>query len=322
MAVILLVCIVAAGSVTAWFLTRDDSPDFCRELASDSRVEPILAAAHGREVDCATLGRTLKGATTGRIAEKHSLKQAQAMKNTLLAIDDRMQKLGVTSLDAEFSTALADALVDYPSDIYGSLAPSEFDHWNHNFPWDPPWEEDGGVHMAVPEKPLMRVMRGLSATPSAYAELRLAVTRSAAHELATTPDSTNHSVIAAAPKTNARALAALDAIADNVTGSLGKEQAADWKNRVFTRLTQVSGSVPPYDKDPEHNITGTWQKDLKSAGNGDLSASLYGQGPVLVKVWGKGNLLKEEQISSLADDARFSAESARITWAHNLEQWQ
>ncbi|MEU0443413.1 hypothetical protein ABZ202_27385 [Streptomyces sp. NPDC006186] len=84
------------------------------------------------------------------------------------------------------------------------------------------------------------------------------------------------------PKTNARALAAPDAIADDVTESLEKGKAADWKNRVFLRLTQVSGSVPAYEKDPERNITGTWQQDFKSAGSGDLATSLHGQGPELV----------------------------------------
>ncbi|MEU0443412.1 hypothetical protein ABZ202_27380 [Streptomyces sp. NPDC006186] len=171
LAAVLIVCIVAAGGFTTWFVTREDSPDFCRELASDSRVEPFLGAGQRGDVDCADLGRTLKGATTGPTAEKHSLKQAQAMKNTLLAVDEQMQKLGITSLDAEFSAAPAEAMADYPSDIYGSLTPSEFDHWDHNLPWDPPWEEGGGVHMAVVDRPLMRVMRGLSATPSAYAEL-------------------------------------------------------------------------------------------------------------------------------------------------------
>ncbi|MGW4273374.1 hypothetical protein ACWEGQ_13660 [Streptomyces seoulensis] len=179
--------------------------------------------------------------------------------------------------------------------------------------------------MSVFQKSLMRVLRGVSATPSAYAELRRGVTRSAAHALVTTPESAVNAADysgaegPSAPKANAWVLGALDAVADDVTGDLAKERAADWRKGVFVRLTQETAeSGTPYGSDRERDIVVAWQKGLASAGDGDLVTRLRGQGPVLVKAWGEGISLSASRISALSDAARFSAESARGTWSHDL----
>ncbi|MFI6055936.1 hypothetical protein ACIBCO_38415 [Streptomyces violascens] len=319
---ILALCAVIAGGITTWFVTRDDSPDFCRGLAKDSRVQQLVAAAHQTDPDCAALGRVLKKATMQGEEEKHSIKQAQAMKGTLLAVDDHMQRSGIASLNEEFSSPLADALVEYSIDVYKILAPGSFDYSKRDSPSDPPWEDENGAHVSIFQKPLMRVIRGLSATPSAYAELRLGVTRSAAHALATTPESAinaDGSLGPSGPKVNAWPLGALDVIADNVTDNLSKERAAEWKNRVFADLTQeTSLNFPSYGNGAEQNIVVTWKNLLKSTGSDHVVTHLHEQGPVLVKAWGKGIQLSEKRISLFADEARFSAESSRGTMSHYL----
>ncbi|MEW5355223.1 hypothetical protein [Streptomyces sp. 16-176A] len=314
-----------AGGITAWFVSRDDSPDFCRALAKDNRVRSLLAATHQAGTDCAALGDTFKKAALREGEEKHSVRQAQAMKDALLAVDDRMRKSGTASLDEELSVPLAEAVADYADDVYGILAPANLDYSKHDSPSDPPWVDAAGAHMSVFQRSLIRVVRGMSVSPSAYAALRMGVTRSAAHALVTTPESAINAADysgaegPSAPKANAWVLGALDAIADDVTGDLAKERAADWRKRAFARLTQDAAvSDAPYGSARERDIVIAWQNAVRSAGGDDLDTRLRGQGPVLVKAWGEGIRLDEKKISALSDEARFSAESARGTWSHDL----
>ncbi|MBN0048053.1 hypothetical protein JS756_28865 [Streptomyces actuosus] len=322
----LVACAVMTGGIAAWFATRDDSPDFCHDLSKNGKIRRLLDAAHQAESTCAALGGALKKAAVRDGAEDHSIKQAQAMKDALLAVEDQMRRTGTTSLDEDFSEPFAEALADYSTDIYGILAPGSFDYSRHDSPSDPPWADEDGVHMAIFQKPLMRVMRGISATPAAYVELRRGVTRTAVHELAATPNSAVEAADPSgaegpsAPKANGWVLGSLDAVADEVTARLTQEAAADWENRVRAGLAQgLPENVPPYGEDPERNILVTWQKTVASSSDDSLTAGLHMQGPVLVKAWGEGIRLGGEKISSLSEGARFSAESARSTMLHSLD---
>ncbi len=99
--------------------------------------------------------------------------------------------------------------------------------------------------MTVFQKPMMHVLRGLSATPAAYAELRLAVAREAARELVVTPGNALASRFHEVGCGYGAALGTYTAIREDVINGerMDAYSAADWKTKVAYHV--IGGAVTP-----------------------------------------------------------------------------
>ncbi|MDR3081449.1 MAG: hypothetical protein LBV60_11085 [Streptomyces sp.] len=316
---VIIACLAAAGGLAAWLTVRsDDSPDFCRELAQNGRIQDALSDSGGAETDCAALGRSIKKATTGATPQKHSIEQAWAMKRSLLAIAETMDSTGAKSFDASLSAPLTSALADYSEDIFGVLNLSD-GYGRGMGPSDPPWEDNGGIHVAVPQKNIMRVLRGVSSSPAQYSELRLSVTRQAARYLATTPDTKEHNIIAAGPKVIGAVLGGFDAVADDAIGGFDENDSTRWQEKALKGLTEgAPRTAPSYKKDPEGNIVTTWQLHLAATKPSGVIPAIRNQAPDMTKGWGSGAHLGKRTIDSLSIDARESAMNSRNLRAKDL----
>src|SRR5690606_33876002 len=178
-----VLCCVLAGGAGAWALFGPEGGDGgCAGLLRNERVRAALGEAHDSGLGCARLGAEIKKATTGPEQGRHSLRQAQAMKDVLVAVDEELQRPG-GRVSRRLFTPLAEALADYPADTEAILGVRSTEYAFKGPPAEPAWRDDEGVHMSVPRTALLRVVRVLSEEPAAYVALRQAATRRAAEGL-------------------------------------------------------------------------------------------------------------------------------------------
>ncbi|MDN3258377.1 hypothetical protein QWJ26_00830 [Streptomyces sp. CSDS2] len=299
-----VLCLALVVGVVLW-LTRspDQGTDYCGKLSEDKRVAAALGSVQRQDPDCARLGRAIRQATTGDQAGVHSLRQAQAMKNVLIAVDD-VTRDGDGSLDPALAVPLTEALSDYMPDYVKITAPGQVEYVRRAGDSAPPWSDDEGVHMSVFPLTLLHVTRQLADSPAAYAQLRVAATREIAEEFAGVPRAAGHERFEAAAGGAGYVLGALDAVAEDVREDLGEDGRRDWRADVFARLTKDASAPPSYHDDPSGHIVKAWGGKLRSGGEDQVLTTLETQAGEMVRAWGEGAALDPRLRASLQKKAR------------------
>ncbi|NML53999.1 hypothetical protein HHL19_32600 [Streptomyces sp. R302] len=302
---------VLAAAAGAWFvIDSQERRVSCDELAGSNEMRSALGAEGASASTCEELGEAIKGATIGTAPGRHSEQQAQAMKNVLLALGDATQ---AKTVERGLHVPLSEALADYATDTRAMLASGRADYVRRSGRSEKPWKDADGVHFAIHDKSLLRVLRVVSEDPTAYATLRGAATRQAARELAAVPhDATdpNNADLTAPSTGNARALAAFDAIAADLGGTQGDDEGDKWAAEVFASLTHGADTSPPaFDGDPAGYVTATWIKRWEKAGATKPMAMLRNQGPELTEIWATARGLDPNTVAALRKRADRSSQT-------------
>ncbi|MBL3670471.1 hypothetical protein JL475_31745 [Streptomyces sp. M2CJ-2] len=288
---------------------KDQAP--CRKLLQHERIPTALGAAHKSNMSCAELGAAIERATNGAEPGQHSLKQAQAMKGVLVAIDDVIEEEHAP-LDRQLTGPISTALTSYAKDLYKILIPGDIEYSRRTLPWDKAWTDSEGAHMSFSHESLVRIMMSLSSDPEAYATLRESIAQQAAQDLANAPSKKLKSGLSGFPAIAGRALGIMDAVAIAAREDTEKEKRNEWEEKVFTRLSSNrAGRVPSFEDDPDGHIIAAWKKTLPSAPPDDLLEVLETQSPELVRVWTTALGTSNTEQSSLIHEARGTAWSAQ-----------
>ncbi|QEU88021.1 hypothetical protein [Streptomyces viridosporus] len=317
---IVILCVIGlvAGLGTWLYIDSRGEQDSCQELLQHERIPATLELAYESDLSCAELGAAIKRATTGPQTEQHSLDQAQAMKNVLVAIDNVIGE-GPAPLDQQLTGPVSMALADYAEDMHAMLTPGNTEYARRALPSEKAWTDSEGVHMSIPLKSLVRIMTSLSVDPEAYATLRDAMTQQAAQEFAAAPRSKSKEALSPYPPITAWTLGTMDAVANAAREKAGKENSKDWEEKTFTRLSsKKAGQVPSFDEDPAGHIVATWRKSLPSDPPDDLIEVLEAQSTELVRVWSTALGTSSKVQASLVNDARGAAWSAQDSTLRDL----
>ncbi|MFJ6655964.1 hypothetical protein ACIQNG_06290 [Streptomyces sp. NPDC091377] len=273
-------------------------------------MREALGDGYAEGMDCGELGSAIQKVTVGSAPGEHSLRQAQAMKDVLLAVED---SLGDTEgrLDPGLREPLAVALADYAADTHMVLGIENTEYTRKGSPSEPAWKDADGVHLAVSRDSLLRTVRAVSADPSAYVTVRTAATRTAAEELAEIRQGTTGDELTAPPVWNAHVLGSLDAIAADVRRDLGGGEATAWSRAVFTGLTDGTPESPPtYSEDPVAHLVDSWRELLRTADPADDPDFIEKENVVVIDVWGTALELGETTTKAIARDGLGSAHDA------------
>ncbi|GAA2278461.1 hypothetical protein GCM10010415_53480 [Streptomyces atrovirens] len=304
-------CVAAAGGIGAWLLLgTDDDPGSCEGLLQDERVHEALGDNYTAGMSCSEFGTAIRKATVGSVPGQHSLRQAQTMKDILIAVEDNLESTE-GRLDPILSAPLAESLADYAADTEVMLGIGNADYFANSSPSKPAWKDTEGVHMAVPRTSLLRTVRAVSQEPTAYVVLRMAATRHAAEGLAAVERGTTGAELTAPPTRNARTLGALDAVSEDVRRDLSEGQASRWEHDVFKGLTKKTSEPLSYAEDPVNHLVASWQQALLADGAGKSSATLEEQSADMVDAWGKALSLDSEVQNSLRKNSLDSSYHAR-----------
>ncbi|CAL9405316.1 hypothetical protein [Streptomyces sp. enrichment culture] len=240
------------------------------------------------------------------------------MKDVLLAVDDEVTRAG-GRLDPGMSVPLAESLADYASDTGVMLGMGSADYVARSSASEPAWEDDEGVHMAVPRAALLRTVRAVSEEPKAFVVLRLAATRHAAEGLAAVERDATGAELAAPPARTAHTLGALDAVAEDVREDLGARKAAEWEREVFQGLTKRIPEPSSYDEDPVNHLIVSWRRALLTKGTEGSRTLLERQSADMVDVWSRALGLDGKVRRSLRYDSLNSSSAARGNTGRELD---
>ncbi|MFF6996060.1 hypothetical protein ACFY93_14110 [Streptomyces sp. NPDC008313] len=297
-------CIALAGGIGGWlYLRSSNGTDVCKELSKDKRVRSALGAGSPDAESCSRLGSAIQRATTGEKAGVHSVAQAQAMKNVLLALGDITDKTE-EELDSALAVPVSKALADYMPDVSQILSPGNIDYVRAGVASAPPWKDDDGIHMSLSRVTLLHVMRHLANHPASYAQLRDAASQRAAGSFTAVPRDAEEWRFESPTRETAYVLGAMDAVAEDVQKDLGEDGWKDWNTDVFSQLTKTSSTLPSYQDDPAGHVEISWQHTLRAAGRKNMLARFGTQTADMVQVWGKGAALDGELQKSLLKNAR------------------
>lgn len=308
-------CVVLAGCAGALFLfDSGDERVGCNSLLENERIHSALGDAYDSDMSCTRLGAEIKKATTGIQPGQHSLRQAQAMKDVILAVHD---ELGTADgrVDRQLSLPLARSLADYAADTETILGIGNADYVRRAVPDEPAWEDEHGVHMSVGNVWLLPVVRAVSEDPAAYVTLSKAATRQAAAGLTAVKPGTTGPGLALPSTRNARLLGTWSGVAADVRRDVGKEAAAKWDRAVFEGLTKNTVEPPSYAQDPVNHLVTSWQRELLTRGADNNAEAFEEQGAVLVDAWAKAMPLDSAQRESLRQDAlktSFNAQNSAL----------
>ncbi|MEU1402609.1 hypothetical protein ABZ471_09625 [Streptomyces sp. NPDC005728] len=303
------VCLVLAGGTWLW-LDSAGASGACQELVGDKRVRAALGSGYRSDLGCSELGAAAKRATTGASAGKHSLQQARAMQNILLAMDDRMGT-GAGQVDPALAVPFAEALADYADDTDQILTSVNVDYIRAETQSTSPWEDQTGVHMSISVDSLIHVVRGLSDSPAAYATVRDAATRHIAADFAATPRTSDKVMLGLRAKLAARILGSLDGVAQKVTQDKRQAGAEKWGADVVARLTAHSKAPPAYREDPAGHLLYSWKRELKDAGPKNPLTQLEAQSEDMTRLWARALGLEQGMRDSLPGESRDNAIAAR-----------
>ncbi|MGW7526200.1 hypothetical protein [Streptomyces sp. NPDC054783] len=198
------------------------------------------------------LGAALEAAATGHLPLKdgqdpwpnmpHSDAQARVMHNV---IEDLKPTSGNDATVPEnLRKPLANALAQYTNDTHEILGGMSADYVSHAT-GDGYFNSGGTAHMAVSEKDLVQVMRGMSEDPDAYATLHKAEARYINEELNKIPaGETDFEKTGPLGKAGA-ALGAYTAIREDVINDERTDgySAADWKAKIAYHI--IGGALTP-----------------------------------------------------------------------------
>lgn len=299
--------VLLAGGITWWSWDRpghEAQAITCSSLFEDKRVVKALGESRGGH-DCAQLSSGLKEVTMGEEPGEHSLKQAQATRDIMLVLGERLDDGGSKSIEQSLRVPLAEILADYVSDTHEIFKDLDVEYARHELPGKGPWKDSFGVHMSVPPESLLRVMRAVSEDPTAYAAIRMAESHYSAKILTGTPRDADEIVMNVRACGNAPAFGALDAISSDITSRLPNEKSDSWESQMAESVTSSMGTVPKYGKDPAGYVVGTWVKSLQSKAN--VSAVLRNQSTAMLQIWTKNREASFKLPEGLASDCKTDA---------------
>ncbi|MFI8323856.1 hypothetical protein [Streptomyces sp. NPDC085529] len=298
----LVVSLALLGGLGAWLLLGRDTTPPCSDLSENSRVRQSLGEAVRPGMSCQALGEAIVKASAGDGRGNHTLAQAQALKDVLTTLGD--QGSGDVTVDPALRRPLAVALSDYAPDLHamlGGIAVQDF--VTKAAPHEPPWESAGTYHLTVLTDTLRNVLRAIAEDPHAYAVLRLAETRMTGQRLAAVPADAKGYSLSVPPTESARALGALDGIADAVTRGLEKDQAQKWRTSVVDGLGEEGNSAPD-------GLAATWLNGLLSAPEAQRFEKLRTQGTDMTRLWAKQRNMDEPTQQGLLAKVERSALTA------------
>jgi hypothetical protein len=212
--------------------------------------DPLSQSGLGAALEAATTGRPAGAPHTGH----HTEAQARIMHDTITTLDDGQ---GGTKIKDTLRQPLANALADYTNDTHELLNGRNSLYTDHA---DSVWNDNGTVRMAVGEDSLVRVMRGLSDNPDAYATLHQAESAKIAQELSSMPGNPSQNDIQDVMNKGAAGLGVYDAIRADV--AMGQRDdanlQADWKSKVAYHLVGAPFTPIPWVGDSAQRLVDTW----------------------------------------------------------------
>lgn len=225
-AVLLLV-----GGIGGWWFVSQSQTSSCGALLKHERVERALGSRYRESLDCEDLGKALQAVSTGP-GKDHTLAEATAMRNTLIAMSDIMPEGSEPRLtiDPALRSPVAESLADYAQDVAKILEARDQVYLSRNGPSDGSWKDETGVHMAVPVKTLVRVIRAVSDSSSAFGVLRKESVRAFSEEMKNLPPESSVKELRPPARKGASVLGTLQAIrVDVIRDSSVGEARADEK---------------------------------------------------------------------------------------------
>jgi hypothetical protein len=307
-----LVCLLGAGVV--WFVHDSSGPSSCDVVRDDERVAKALGDRYEEGMACAELGRAVKAITMGRVPGEHSLGQAQAMKDVLLAVAESIDEAD-GGLDVGLRLPLGQVLADYRADLQENMGLTPVDYVRNGLPSKPAWEDEDGVHVSVDWKTvLLPVVRAVSEDARTYAVIRDALTLQGAEGLAATERDSAGSLLSASAAHNAWTLGNLDGVAADVVRDLGKDRGREWKMAVLDDLSSAGEGektpVPAFSEDAAGHLVARWRADVNEKGVEALESqgvSMFGEWCNAVGVTGGDREAALDRVGSGQRSARREA---------------
>ncbi|MFI8515850.1 hypothetical protein ACIGHB_32485 [Streptomyces sp. NPDC085460] len=300
--IVLGICLALLGGIGAWLLLGRESAPPCGDLTENPRVQKSVGEGVRPGMSCQALGEAIVKATAGDGQGKHTLAQAQALKDVLTTLGEH--GTGDTTVDPALRRPLAVALTDYAPDLHAMLSGIAVpDFVTKAAPQEPPWQSDGTYHLTVLTGTLHNVLRAIAQDPDAYATLRLAETRTGGQRLAGVPAGAKGYGLSVPPTEGARALGVLDGIADSVTRDLDEQDAQKWRAAVLGGLSAGRAAT-------EEGLAATWLDSLGSTPKADRYERLRTQGVDMTRLWAERRNMDESTQQGLLAKVERSALAA------------
>lgn len=216
--------------------------------------DPLSQSGLGAALEAATTGQPAGAPHTGH----HTEAQARIMHDTLTTLDEGQ---GGNKINANLRQPLANALADYTNDTHEIFNGRNSQYTDHG---SSVWTDAGGtVHMGVGEDSLVRVMRGLSDNPDAYATLHQAESAKIAQELSGMGPNPSQNDIQDVMNKGAAGLGVYDAIRADV--AMGQRDdanlQADWKAKVAYHIVGAPLTPIPWVGDSAQRLVDAWAFD-------------------------------------------------------------
>ncbi|MFD7450896.1 DUF6571 family protein [Kitasatospora sp. NPDC059827] len=213
--------------------------------------DPLAQSGLGAALEAATTGQPAGAPHTGH----HTEAQARIMHDTVTTLDEGQ---GGTKVNANLRQPLANALADYTNDSHEIFNGRNSQYLDHG---STVWTDaNGTVHMGVGEDSLVRVMRGLSDNPDAYATLHQAESAKIAQELSSIGPNPSQNDIQDVMNKGAASLGVYDAIRADV--AMGQRDdanlQADWKAKVAYHVVGAPLTPIPWVGDSAQRLVDTW----------------------------------------------------------------
>ncbi|MER5354393.1 DUF6571 family protein [Kitasatospora sp. NPDC002551] len=259
----------------------------------------------------AGLAAAIEAAATGDVPGEgshhggpHTPAQARVMQGVVDALD--ADGKGAEDVHDDLKMPLANALSDYVDDTHQILS-QHHTNADHNGVW----EENGEGHLGGTADHLIRVMRGVSDEPEAYATLYNAERAKAAEALAAIPG--NHQYGPDRAHSIGAALGAYDAIRSDVILD-EKDDRMEWAEKTGEFASSVNGVVTGFIPEVgdvagafvDAGISG-WVDDVKKeaqdAGNtknSDKHFAALTQSQVMAGEWGRRNHLSVDATEAVS----------------------
>ncbi|MFJ9683877.1 hypothetical protein ACIRP2_38640 [Streptomyces sp. NPDC101194] len=275
----------AAGTAVRLAVGTDSSGDRagCGGILADKLTKQALGGTYRSDLSCPELGGAVVKATVGG-GGVHTLLQASAMKNVLLAVDNDIEKRGTPYVDPGLRAPLAEALAQY-TDVNVVLSdPTDSVYLDKSLPHSAPWKKKDGYHLSVAPESLVRVLRAVSDDPEAYATVRGAQTRWEAERLAGLSAGAEPVQLSV----GARALGKLDGVAADVRRGLSKGEAEAWNATMSERLAAGASPVPDAKADLASHLERGWRQGLAAVPVAERASAVEQQCARMLNLWAEG----------------------------------